>query len=304
MQAEVHFLTKKCFQDILSNNPYIDRIIPFSTDQPFDSLIKLLKKENYTCVVDLHKNARSSRVKVNLKKPGYSFDKLNFQKWLFVNTSLNFLPEKHIVDRYFDGLGGLKVNNDNQGLDFFINDRAEEQHKILIKEEKYVVFALGGAYHTKRLPAQKWIEIGRLLDGKIVLLGGEDVLEQAERIKCSLSGRCYNLCAKTSLDSSARLINGAELIIGGDSGLMHISAALKKAQIVIWGNTTPQFGMYPYYGEHKVRYENVEIDQLSCRPCSKLGHKQCPKKHFKCMALQDTERIARLATEMMKQRQA
>jgi heptosyltransferase-2 len=60
---------------------------------------------------------------------------------------------------------------------------------------------------------------------------------------------------------------------------MHIAAALKKYVISIWGNTVPEFGMYPYQTEHVI----LENNTLSCRPCSKIGHHHCPKKHFKCM---------------------
>ena len=64
---------------------------------------------------------------------------------------------------------------------------------------------------------------------------------------------------------------------------MHLAAALKKSVIVLWGNTTPKFGMYPYYGKNNlVNYVSKEVE-LPCRPCSKLGYEKCPKGHFKCM---------------------
>ena len=64
-----------------------------------------------------------------------------------------------------------------------------------------------------------------------------------------------------------------------DTGLMHIAAALKKEVFTIWGNTIPLFGMYPY----KTKFTIFENNQISCRPCSKLGFSKCPKGHFKCM---------------------
>ena len=32
---------------------------------------------------------------------------------------------------------------------------------------------------------------------------------------------------------------------------------------------------------------NFEVQDLACRPCSKIGFQKCPKGHFKCMELQD-----------------
>jgi ADP-heptose:LPS heptosyltransferase len=62
---------------------------------------------------------------------------------------------------------------------------------------------------------------------------------------------------------------------------MHIAAAYHKKILSVWGNTSPELGMYPYLpGEGS---ELLEVKDLSCRPCSKLGYHRCPKKHFRCM---------------------
>jgi ADP-heptose:LPS heptosyltransferase len=82
---------------------------------------------------------------------------------------------------------------------------------------------------------------------------------------------------------------------------MHIAAALHKPIISVWGNTVPAFGMTPYYGNKQVRHVQFEVNDLGCRPCSKIGHNQCPKKHFKCMQLQDVEAIAATAQAWAKE---
>ena len=68
---------------------------------------------------------------------------------------------------------------------------------------------------------------------------------------------------------------------------MHIAAAFKKDIISVWGNTVPQFGMYPYFGtdiNHQTPNSTIlEVLKLSCRPCSKIGFEKCPKGHFMCM---------------------
>ncbi len=78
-------------------------------------------------------------------------------------------------------------------------------------------------------------------------------------------------------------------MVSNDTGLMHIAAAFQKPIVSLWGNTTPEFGMFPYYGFNNLN-QNVsplsvmlEVKDLSCRPCSKIGYDKCPKKHFKCM---------------------
>ncbi len=55
--------------------------------------------------------------------------------------------------------------------------------------------------------------------------------------------------------------------------------------------------MTPYYGNEKFENGNpkseirFEIQNLWCRPCSKIGYKKCPLGHFKCMELQNINEI-------------
>ena len=76
--------------------------------------------------------------------------------------------------------------------------------------------------------------------------------------------------------------------------MMHIAAAFKKRIISLWGNTIPEFGMTPYYGTTELEQQNstiIQVEGLSCRPCSKLGFDRCPKGHFKCMNEINEEKI-------------
>ena len=63
--------------------------------------------------------------------------------------------------------------------------------------------------------------------------------------------------------------------------MMHIAAAFHKKIISIWGNTIPEFGMYPY----KPHPDSiiVQVPELRCRPCSKIGFEECPEGHFSCI---------------------
>ena len=74
---------------------------------------------------------------------------------------------------------------------------------------------------------------------------------------------------------------------------MHIAAAFRKKIISVWGNTVPQFGMYPYMPNAPKLTNNimVEVKNLSCRPCSKIGYTKCPKGHFNCMNLIDENEL-------------
>jgi len=245
-----------------------------------------LKEEQYDCIIDLHKNLRSFLVKLNLPFiKSYSFNKLNFEKWLLVNFKINYLPQKHIVDRYFETLSALNVQNDGLGLDFFFF-----QENITLPTNlpsNYIALVIGAGKHTKAPTISKWQEIIYTIKQPIVLLGGPAEKEKAIDLIQLLSpinkSSITNLVGQINLMQSAYCVQQADKVITGDTGLMHIAAAFQKPIISIWGNTVPDFGMYPYYGNQIDQHRVVEVKGLSCRPCSKIGFDVCPKGHFKCI---------------------
>ena len=280
--SEIHYLTKKSFFSVVENNPNIDKVFSFEKD--ISEVLPELKKENYDCVIDLHHNLRSMQVKRALGKPSKSFNKLNIEKWLLVNLKINRLPDKHIVERYFETVAHIGVKNDLKGLNFFIDVKDEIDISSLPKEFStgYIALVIGAKHNTKKLPTEKIISICKKINRPVVLIGGKEDLETGEKITSQIS-TTFNACGKYNLQQSASLIKQAEKVITHDTGMMHIAAAFQKNIISIWGNTVPEFGMYPYMPGNELNSQIVEVENLSCRPCSKIGFEKCPKGHFKCM---------------------
>jgi ADP-heptose:LPS heptosyltransferase len=146
------------------------------------------------------------------------------------------------------------------------------------------------------MPVEKIREICLGLSRTVVLIGGKEDGSAGDEVSKGLPN-VINLCGKTSLDESAILIKKSLLVITHDTGMMHIAAAYKKDILSVWGNTVPEFGMYPYMaGENS---EIFEIKNLKCRPCSKIGFDKCPKKHFDCMQKQDIPAIVKKANQIL-----
>lgn len=275
--AEVHFLTNDNFTGLLQDNPYIDKIIGCGAST-IDCAHKL-RLENYDLIIDLHKSLKSRVIKLLLFKKSITFDKLNILKWIFVNFKKDLLPATHLVDRYAQSLSQVGIKNDGLGLDFFY----PAQQLPIELPNQYEVLVLGAAHGTKRIPTTLAEKIIKKAIVPIVLIGGKDVITEGKQLESSCGNEIINLIGQLSINQSAEVINRSTHVHTGDTGMMHIAAALQKEITVYWGNTTPKLGMYPYYGSTQPNIAiNKEVD-LPCRPCSKLGHAQCPKGHFKCM---------------------
>ncbi|SHI62118.1 ADP-heptose:LPS heptosyltransferase [Hymenobacter daecheongensis DSM 21074] len=292
--AQVHFATKPAYRGLVANNPHVAKVHCLTGS--LNELVAELRAEQFDYIVDLHNNLRTRLIKLQLGVKSSSFDKLNAQKWLLVNLKVNRLPPVHIVERYLAAAAPLGVRDDGHGLDYFIPAQDEVTIATALPaafQTGYVAFAIGAQHATKRLPTERIIELCRQLQRPIVLLGGPEDAATGNEIVAALqpsgdensqlpnftTSPLYNACGKFNLNQSASLVRQAQLVISHDTGLMHIAAAFGKEIISIWGNTVPEFGMYPFRTEFRV----WEVRGLDCRPCSKIGYAKCPRGHFRCM---------------------
>ncbi len=288
--SEIHFLVKKRYEEVIAYNPYIDNIWFYQNNM--GKLIKDLRKEHFDYIIDLHHNLRTFRIKTRLRILSFSFNKLNFEKWLMVNFKINRLPENHIVERYLDTLKLFDIKDDGEGLDYFTcpEDELFPEETASLISKKFVALCIGAQHFTKKMPPEMLAMICNRSSKPVIILGGKEDESSAELI-CSISKNknITNLAGKIRINQSAIVIKKSTVVVTHDTGMMHIAAAYKKKVLSIWGNTIPEFGMYPFRPGNGS--EIFEVKGLPCRPCSKIGFRKCPKSHFKCMRDQDIEKI-------------
>jgi ADP-heptose:LPS heptosyltransferase len=99
------------------------------------------------------------------------------------------------------------------------------------------------------------------------------------------------MVGQLNIHGSAWLVKNAAALLTHDTGLMHIGACFEVPIHLIWGNTVKDFGMYPFRLEQENCFQ-YEVENLKCRPCSKIGFQNCPKGHFACMRQQDLDFIS------------
>ena len=120
LAANIHFLTKSSFAEIQQNNPYLQKQILFDPSSSLDILIRQLRDEQYDLIVDLHNSLRSKRIcaKLNGKKTRVKHPR--WQRFLLLNWNKK-KTLNHVVDRYMNSLGAWNIQNDGQGLDFYLD---------------------------------------------------------------------------------------------------------------------------------------------------------------------------------------
>jgi ADP-heptose:LPS heptosyltransferase len=169
--AEIHFLTKAGFKNIVENNPYIDKL--HYLDHNIDTVIHELQQYQFDHIIDLHHNLRTLRIKKAFAEvPSTSFNKLNVEKWLLTGLKINILPDKHIVDRNMETVKQFGVVNDGKGLDYFIPEKDVVKQSDLPTSHTagFIGIVIGAALETKQLPTEKLKHLCAAIKHPIILL--------------------------------------------------------------------------------------------------------------------------------------
>jgi lipopolysaccharide heptosyltransferase II len=292
--AEIDYLTKKAFAGILENNPNISKIIQADDEIDFSSLRELKKKlrlNSYDLVLDAHNSLRSFYLRQFLAGHKLIFRKYSFRKFLLVKFKFNMMRDLPPVSkRYCNMLSGIAGGNNNNPLKLELTGSEEASNSALrilqnngINDlTKLVVVVPSATHYTKTYPPESYIQVinGLIKEGyNVVLTGKGKDKANINVITMGSNGAVIDLCDKLNLLELTEVMRMSTLVIGGDTGPMHIAEALNKPLIMLAGSSVREFGFYPQ-NEKAVVLEN---NSLKCRPCSHIGRSECPLRHFKCM---------------------
>lgn len=139
----------------------------------------------------------------------------------------------------------------------------------------------GSVWGTKRwLPEGYGAVAAELRDRgfKVVLVGGREDAGVSAEVARHAKGAAIDLAGATSLPELVALCARARVFVSGDSGPMHIAAAVGTPVVAIFGPTTPSLGFAP-----RIRAAEIVERSLECRPCDSHGPQVCPLGHFRCM---------------------
>ena len=115
----------------------------------------------------------------------------------------------------------------------------------------------------------------------ITILGGGNEIEIAMDIQKIIEEKgvtnYQNLAGKLNISELIHLISRFDLFITGDSGPMHLAAALKVPTVAIFGPTNHNETSQWMNEKSMIVKKNLE-----CQPCMK---RTCPLKHHNCMKM-------------------
>lgn len=134
-------------------------------------------------------------------------------------------------------LTGLALGYAPDGAIDFGLDRA----KLALAGSAFAILLHATARETKQWPEQRWIALGRAVAARGIALelpwGTEDERQRSERIAASIPGA--RVPDRRPLDELARRIAAAQFVVGVDTGLLHLAAALGVPLVGIFVGSEP-----------------------------------------------------------------
>lgn len=196
----------------------------------------------------------------------------------------------HTTQRYLDAFAKAGLHIDNQFSYPCFEPTMEIQNVAdtffnKYKSKRQVGFAPFAAHATKTLPSEKIEEVlnglSNLRDITVFVFAGPEHQEIIEKLVSKFSIKLINTY-ELRLPEQLALMKHLDKMIAVDSANMHFAALQGVEVISIWGATVPEFGFGPL---PSANHQIIENKNLSCRPCSVYGKKDCTntKCYLECM---------------------
>lgn len=265
---------------LVERHPAVDEVILFDRGRWRQSLKPFLgrvRAGRFDLVLDLQRHLKSgliSRWSGAPDRVGFNRRDAKEMNWLFNNRTIP--PAAQGVSK----LNHYLMFAEYLGLDpspvewsFNLSPDEESAAETLAREAggPFAAYLVGGRWESKRWfpdeAAKSAVDVRRRHGLAIVLLGGKEDAGFAGEMERQSPERLVNLTGRTSLREVIGILRRAEVTVGPDSGLMHVSAAVGTPVVSLWGPTdarrTGPFG-----------YQDLAVQgEAACAPCYL---KRCP----------------------------
>ena len=274
--------------DMVKRIKYVDRIINYNIynflTRPFELIkyIKEVRDTEYDIIIDAEQWSRIDPILCIFFKKRYTIGfrtKKQF-KHIYFDSTTEFSRNRHAIDSFFALLEfiGITAEESDKILEY---DLAEEHLGFAEKfwnenklHSKYVICfqpSVGTNNFAREWKPEYFIELGRLLvnysDKIFILITGikKDYLK-GEIIAKGIGKNVINIAGKFSFDQDMAIIKRSDLMICGNTGILHLAASVGTKTIGLHGPNNPEI-----WGAYDPNAVVIKSD-IYCSPCLFIGH--------------------------------
>jgi heptosyltransferase-1 len=250
-QARISWLVEDAFAPLVRLHPGVDEVIEVGTRRWRSALsrpvswgemrrfARTLRSHRYDVIVDAQGLIRTGVIARLGRGERHGYDAESIRE----KFASHFYDARHCVDR---GLHAIERNRRLTGLALNYTPSGPPDYGLeragfaAPPQRPYAVLLHATARPSKQWPEPRWLELGSALGRShelVLLWGTEAERERSERFAGALP--VAQVPGRRPLDAVARLIAGADLVVGVDTGLLHLAAALGVPLVGIFTASEP-----------------------------------------------------------------
>lgn len=251
--VEIDWVVERAFAAIPGLHPGVNRVIScdirrwrsawwsVETRREWRAFVEQLRARRYDAIVDtqgLFKSAVLARLALGRR---FGFDWASSREPLrpFYDRVFRVPRQLHAVVRNRQLCALALGYQPGAALDYGLHARAPLP--AWLPQGRFVVFLHATSHPSKLWPEDRWVELGQACaaaDCRTVLpWGSAPERERAQRLAAALPGAVVP--PRMALDSIAGMLAAASAVVGVDTGLTHLAAALDRPVVGIYGVTSP-----------------------------------------------------------------
>jgi len=306
--AHIAYLVGNWAKDVVLGNPHVDEVIifdaPYLRENPIKRMyltarcIQQLYRKKFDTAVVFHRTAFAglftylSRIEHRI---GFDYGRRGFA----YTTKVFYDDKAHEVDRYLSLAQAVGVEPAGINTEMEPTPGAHAYAEELLsgagvsKNDLLVAIQPGGGHNPgAEMPIKQWgwQNFARLADeladkynAKVIIIGGKTDFSLVEQILSATKSQPINFVGKTTFLQLSALQQRCRLFIGGDSGPLHIAAAVGIPTIGLFGPSDPSL-VAPRGDKHTYIWKRPD-----CSPCytpesvMKNDFERCATGKLECM---------------------
>lgn len=276
--ATIHWLVSPINKVMAKHFAGVDRLLVWAGGLgDLFPLVRMLRKENYDVVCDLEQWSRGTALLCAFSGVDcrLGFDTPGQHRSILFSHPLEKKYQQHEIDDFYDLLALLAPLDQSHRLNLLPSseDQLEcDQLAPLLDKNKIKVLIHPGCGEDgtpREWPLASYAVLGHWLmkkfDAQIILTSGPEETEKTKQLNRLLGRKAMDLGGQMSWGGLISLVSRMDLVVSGNTGVMHVAAALERKQVALHGPTNPMI-----WGPLN---PNARVVQSSCPqcPCLKLG---------------------------------
>ncbi len=251
--ATIDWVVEEQYAPLVAMHPAVDRVIPIAlrrwrrsplsgaTWREFGAFRRALRSREYDVIVDTQGLLKSALVAKLARGPIHGFGRGTAREPLasrLYDATVEFPPEAHKIFRYRSVAAQAIGYAVAPEIDYGIAPRVPPPR---IASGRYCLAFHGTARAAKLWQEANWTELVRRLEraGYACILPWGSGEERARSDRIAAANSAAIVPPRLALDEMSALIAGAEFVVGVDTGLMHLAAALSRPVVGIFCDSNP-----------------------------------------------------------------